>query len=234
MTPQSRIKVTTDTADLGSRAKDGPLSKAMLLKQSPHAVASARDNILSVAIGYEVREIRKKLGITVADLAATTNLSMGMLSKIENGITAPSLTTVQLLAQALGVPVAAFVRRFDEVRDVCFVKAGQGVKRERRGTRAGHEYNLLGLIGQNTTGVIVEPYLITLTADSDIFPTFQHEGQEFLYMLEGEVHYRHADKLYRMKPGDSLLFDADAPHGPEVLGKLPARYLSITWHREKG
>jgi hypothetical protein len=44
-------------------------------------------------------------------------------------------------------------------------------------------------------------------------------------MLEGEVDYRHGDQVYPLKPGDSLFFDADAPHGPEVLVKLPARYL---------
>lgn len=105
---------------------------------------------------------------------------------------------------------------------------------ERRGTRAGHQYNLLGHLGQNGSGVVVEPYLITLTADSDIFPTFQHEGLEFLHMLEGSVRYRHGDTLYLMEPGDSLFFDADASHGPEVLEKLPARYLSIISYPEKG
>ncbi len=75
--------------------------------------------------------------------------------------------------------------------------------------------------------MVVEPYLITLTTESDVFPTFQHEGLELLYMLEGEVDYRHGDRIYALKPGDSLFFDADAPHGPEVLVKLPARYLSV-------
>ena len=56
---------------------------------------------------------------------------------------------------------------------------------------------------------------------------FQHEGLELLYMLEGEVDYRHGDQVYPLKPGDSLFFDADAPHGPETLVKLPARYMSI-------
>jgi len=74
---------------------------------------------------------------------------------------------------------------------------------------------------------MVEPYLITLTQESDIFPTFQHGGIETIYMLEGELQYRHSDTLYPLKPGDTLFFDADAPHGPEVLEKLPARYLSI-------
>ena len=52
-----------------------------------------------------------------------------------------------------------------------------------------------------------------------------------LYMISGEVIYRHANLLYRMRAGDSLLFDADAPHGPEQLVRLPARYLSIICYR---
>ena len=75
--------------------------------------------------------------------------------------------------------------------------------------------------------MIVEPYLITLSDKSDIFPTFQHGGIETIYMLEGEVDYRHGDEVYSLAPGDTLFFDADAPHGPEKLVKLPARYLSI-------
>ncbi len=197
------------------------------LMQNPHAVRDTREKVLEVAIGREVRSFRKKLGVTVADLAAATNISLGMLSKIENGIASPSLTTLQALSRALGVPVTAFFRRFEEERGAVFVKAGEGLDVERRGTRAGHQYNLLGHIGPNTSGVVVEPYLITLTEDSDVFPTFQHEGIEFLYMLEGEVVYRHGGNLYHMKPGDSLFFDADAPHGPEELTVLPMRYLSI-------
>lgn len=213
---------------------EGKPSGTAIPYQDPHAVRDVRVNNLEMAIGHEVRTLRKKLGITGSDLASATGISLGMLSKIENGNTSPSLTTLQSLAQALGVPMTAFFRRFEEVRNATFVKAGEGVELERRGTRAGHQYNLLGHIGKNASGVVVEPYLITLTADSDVFPTFQHEGLEFLYMLEGAVRYRHGDRLYLMEPGDSLFFDADAPHGPEVLETLPARYLSIICYPEKG
>ena len=75
--------------------------------------------------------------------------------------------------------------------------------------------------------MIVEPYLITLTAKSDVFPTFQHGGIETIYMLEGVVDYRYDDRSFRLEPGDTLFFDADAPHGPENLITLPARYLSV-------
>jgi transcriptional regulator with XRE-family HTH domain len=180
-----------------------------------------------VAIGRAVRSFRKQKAMTVADLSKDTGLSIGMLSKIENGVTSPSLATLQALAHALSVPMTAFFRRYEQRREVMHVKAGQHLEIERRGTRAGHQYNLLGHLGANASGVIVEPYMITLTETSDVFPTFQHDGIELLYMLEGEVEYRHGDRTFVMQPGDSLFFEADAPHGPEKLNRLPARYLSV-------
>jgi transcriptional regulator with XRE-family HTH domain len=196
-------------------------------EQDPHALSGARDSMLEVAIGREVRAFRNKLGITASDLAKAAGLSLGMLSKIENGVTSASLTTLQRLSKALGVPVTALFRRFEERRDAVFVSAGQGLLIERRGTRAGHQYQLLGHTGGVSGGVVVEPYLITLTEESDVFPLFQHGGLELIYILEGRVVYRHADKLYPMGPGDSLFFDADAPHGPEELVRLPIRFLSV-------
>ncbi|CAH2601134.1 Helix-turn-helix domain-containing protein [Rhodovastum atsumiense] len=195
-------------------------------QQNPHALSGAREHRLEVAIGQQVREYRTRLGMTVADLGRQAGLSAGMLSKIENGVTSPSLSTLQALSRALNVPVTAFFRKFEEQRDATFVKAGEGLAIERRGTRAGHQYQLLGhTIGSKS--VVVEPYLVTLTETSDVFPVFQHSGLEFIYLLEGEVSYRHADKLYNMQPGDSLFFDADAPHGPEELHRLPIRLLSV-------
>jgi transcriptional regulator with XRE-family HTH domain len=182
-------------------------------------------NQLEIAIGQQVRVFRKQLHMTVAEVAGQAHLSPGMLSKIENGLTSPSLATLKALSGALNVPVTAFFRKYEEERDATFVKAGQGLNIERRGTRAGHQYQLLG----HTVGkqVFVEPYLITLSEESDVFPLFQHDGVEFIYMLTGEVVYRHADQTYRLTPGDSLFFDADAPHGPEELITLPIRFLAV-------
>jgi transcriptional regulator with XRE-family HTH domain len=195
--------------------------------QDPHRVRDLSERNLEVAIGREVRAFRRAQGMTVADLAQATGLSIGMLSKIENGVTSPSLATLQALAHAFSAPITAFFRGYEERREVQHVRAGEHLEIERRGTRAGHQYHLLGHIGSNASGVVVEPYLITLTEESDVFPTFQHDGIELLYMLEGEVTYRHGDRLFLLRPGDSLIFDADARHGPEILNRLPARYLSI-------
>ncbi|WP_299191042.1 helix-turn-helix domain-containing protein [uncultured Litoreibacter sp.] len=198
------------------------------LTQDPHSTRDDdREKVLEIAIGREVRAFRRQQEITVAELSNLTGLSIGMLSKIENGNTSPSLTTLQTLANALSVPLTSFFRRFEEARVAVHTKSGEGVEIDREGTRANHQYNLLGHIGSNASGVIVEPYLITLSKKSDVFQTFQHGGIETIYMLEGEVDYRHGDEVYPLKPGDTLFFDADAPHGPERLVSLPARYLSI-------
>ena len=216
---------TPITNELVDQPITSPSELKLPLKQDPHSVRGETERRLEVAIGREVRTIRRQLGITVSDLAESSGLSVGMLSKIENGLTSPSLTTLQALSHALGVPISQLLKRFEEQRVAVQVKSGEGVSAERRGTRAGHQYQLLGYLGANNSGVIAEPYMITLTDESDVFQMFQHDGIEFLYFLEGSVEYQHADQRFVMEPGDSLFFDADAPHGPTKLIILPARYL---------
>ena len=172
-----------------------------------------------------MRRLRKDLDLTVAELGAAAGISTGMLSKIENGSISPSLATLDSLARALNVPISRLFSETEEQRDCSFVKAGQGVRIERRGTKAGHKYDLLGHSLGGSIGA--EPYLITLKSDAVPYTDFRHAGIEFIYMLTGKVRYRHADRSYVMEPGDALFFDAAARHGPEELIKAPMTYLSI-------
>ena len=189
------------------------------------AAPEAAPSTIEAGIGAEVRRLRKSLDLTVAGLAAAAGISTGMLSKIENGGISPSLASLDALAKALNVPIAQLFTDAEERRDCSFVKAGQGARIERRGTKAGHLYDLLGhsLEGE----IAVEPYLITLSEGAEAYTQFRHAGVEFIYMLSGKVIYRHADKLYPMSAGDALFFDAGAPHGPEELLERPMTYLSI-------
>jgi len=180
---------------------------------------------LEEGIGTEVRRLRKSLDLTVAELGTAAGISAGMLSKIENASISPSLATLDALAKALNVPVSRLFAESEERRDCSFVKAGSGVRIKRRGTKAGHQYDLLGHSLAGELGV--EPYLITLKKDAVPYTNFRHAGVEFLYMLSGKVRYRHADRTYLMEPGDALFFDAAARHGPEELVETPMQYLSI-------
>jgi transcriptional regulator with XRE-family HTH domain len=186
---------------------------------------SLSDLTLEQAIGAQIRQLRRRVGVTVSVLAAAASLSGRTLSRIENGQLSPSLASLKALARSLNVPLTTFFSTFEEKRDCSFVKCGAGLAIERRGTRAGHQYSLLGRAPRGS--VVVEPHLITLREGAAAYPVFQHEGTEFIYMLTGEVVYRHGDQSYHLAPGDTLLFDSAAPHGPEKLLIKPMTYLSI-------
>lgn len=180
---------------------------------------------LERALGARIRAIRRRHDLSVADLAGASGLSAGMISKIETGQISPSLASLQAVAGALGVPMAALFASIEERRDCSLVRAGQGVTIERRGTKVGHVYELLGhaLGGE----VAVEPYLITLREDAAPYTGFRHAGTEIIHLLSGRLVYRHGEESYALGPGDTLMFDSAAPHGPETLVDLPTIYLSI-------
>ncbi|TXK18740.1 XRE family transcriptional regulator [Homoserinibacter sp. GY 40078] len=180
---------------------------------------------LETVIAARVREYRVAAGLNAAELAAKSGISRAMISRIETATTSASLSTIERLADALAVPVTALFRGVDTEREAAFTPAGQGSVTARSGTRLGHEYRQLGLL-KGIDGAI-DPTLVTLTESSAVFPLFQHPGTEFFYMLEGVMVYAHGSHSYTLRPGDSLLIDGEAPHGPQELIEVPIRFLAI-------
>ena len=186
----------------------------------------SKDESLEHYLGNAIREIRINLGLTIADVAMLAGISRGMLSKIENAQTATSLETISRLAKALGVSLATLFRNCDaRVGSAQLIKKGEGMEVVRRGTKRGHTYHLLAYDqGPKKT---FEPFLITINHESETFPTFEHPGIEFIYMLEGCIEYRHGQNTYVLSPGDALTFEGDIPHGPEKLIKCPIQFLTV-------
>ena len=209
-------RTRTNTAE-----PDAPTEPLTTLSNAPPE--PVRD--LEKALGLQVRKLRRDRELSVADLAAAAKISVGMLSKIENGQISPSLSTIRALADALATPLTSLFASFEEKRDCSFVPKGKGVVIERRGSKAGHVYELLGAVLGGD--IVVEPYLITLKSDAEAYTGFRHAGIELIYMLSGEVVYRHAESTFRLVPGDALLFDSAGLHGPETLVRVPMTYLSI-------
>jgi len=181
---------------------------------------------VSARIGRAARRIREELDLTLANVAQHAGISPGMLSRLETGHVNPSLETIVALAEALGVRPALLLQEVGEVEgDVQHVPDGEGLEVVRRGTKRGHTYHLLA--AQRGPVKVFEPFLVTLTDKSEVFPGFQHAGTEFIYILSGEIRYRHGKSSYLLKAGDSLTFRGDVAHGPERLVKVPIRMLSI-------
>ena len=181
---------------------------------------------LEETVGAAIREQRLKHGLTIAQVAEQADISRGMLSKIENGQTTAGMDTLARIARALGVSMSMLFSKYDASATAAqHIKKGAGMEVVRRGTKSGHTYELLAY----DQGPVkhFEPFLITIEDDSERYPSFEHPGTEFIYMLEGRIEYRCGQETYLLEPGDALSFQGEVPHGPERLLACPIRFLSV-------
>jgi len=188
----------------------------------PDAPSKALDRFL----GNSIRQLRLQHSLTLAEISDRTQISRGMLSKIENGLSSTSLENLEHIANALGVTLSSLFQGYNLPKSaVQHVKKGQGMEVVRRGTRSGHTYQLLAY--DQGPQKLFEPFLISLEDPGEEFPNFEHPGTEFIYMLEGEVEYRVGEETFVLEPGDSLTFRGEIPHRPEKHTKLPIRFLAV-------
>ena len=182
-------------------------------------------------IGKNIKLLRKKKGLTLQDLEGLTGLTSGYISKIERSKKSPPYSTVSKLATALGVRIdhlsSEKTQKLDDPR-VVFVKNVE-VKAEKQYVKnKGYHYQALapGKIGKNMDPYIIEP-------DFDEPAIFQHEGEEFLYVLEGKHEFTYDGKTYIMEKGDSIYYDANVPHTGKSIGKKRAILLAVNYNYKR-
>jgi transcriptional regulator with XRE-family HTH domain len=183
---------------------------------------------LASLLGRQIESLRLAAGLTASAVAKKAGLSNSMYSRVERGMSSPSVDSIDRIAGALGVPVSKLFLDQSRRSDCSYVPAGKGLKVNRIGSTAGHEYELLGhLLSGN---LFVEPYRVSLLTGAEPCSTFQHTGVEFLFVISGSMQYRYGERRFALKPGDSLLFDAAAQHGPEKFGASSVSYLSVVFN----
>ncbi|MFL6548510.1 MAG: helix-turn-helix domain-containing protein [Povalibacter sp.] len=201
-------------------------------KSAQSAQAPVPPANLAASVGATIRRLRSAQGLTLADVADRAQISQGMLSRLETGAVSPSLETIAAVAAALGADLPTLFRGLAvQPSDAQLVSKGEGLEVVRRGTKRGHTYHLLA--SDRGPRKTFEPFLVTLNNKSEIFPDFEHPGTEMIHMLEGSLRYRHGSESFLLKPGDTLTFSGEVPHGPQTLIKLPIRFLSIIIYGEE-
>ena len=180
---------------------------------------------LDRVVGLAVKAERSLLGMTLADLSARSGVSTPMISKIERGGVSASLSTLNALAQSMGVPIINFFAGTVEINEVSLVRAGEGIAVRRAGSTYGHSYKLLSKVA--TANVDFESYLITLDDSVTGTPIFQHAGVEFMHILQGTLSYRVGEDVYTLMPGDTLTFEATVPHGPVHKDSAPSVFVTV-------
>lgn len=177
-------------------------------------------------IGIQIKRYRQEQGLKLSDVAQSSEISQGMLSKIENAQVSTSLETLSRLCEVLGIPLSTLFSQYDQQEShAMLVKSGEGMEVVRRGTDKGHTYHLL--THSRGPKKNFEAYLVSIDDENEEFPNFSHPGTEMLYLIEGELIYRHGDETFHMYPGDCLTLEGEIPHGPAELLQVPIRLLSM-------
>jgi transcriptional regulator with XRE-family HTH domain len=181
----------------------------------------------SIARNIKALRINKKMSLD--ELSRLTGLTKGYLSKIERSHKAPPLSTLNKIALTMDVDVTYFLREnAEEVRDVnlTLVRKGDRKKVVTKGSLSlyGYEYEALAY---NKPGKNMEPFIISPALNKEA--TFRHDGEEFMYVLEGSHEFTYNGKRYILKKGDSIYFDSNVPHSGRSLGNKKAKILTIIY-----
>ncbi len=174
-----------------------------------------------IDIGARLREIRTRRRLSLRALAEASGLSINTLSLIERNKTSPSVSTLQRIASALGIPISLFFMEEKHTASIIYTPADQ---RQRVVIPQGY----LERLGSGVPHQCAEPFLLILDpgATSGQTPVV-HAGNEFVYCLEGHLMYEIEDKQFELKAGDSLLFEANLPHRWRNIGDTPSKALLV-------
>jgi len=185
-----------------------------------------RKHDLAKRIGKRAKELRKGAGLNQKKLAQAAGLSPGLLSRIENGLAMPSIPTLQIISEALKTDIGYF---FKEAEENGYVVTHPGERRvvvSKSGPTGKIAYEL-ELLAEGMKNPFMEPAIVTpVGEEADVLPTI-HDGQEFMYVIEGKLKLSVGSKEYILKKGHSAYWNGNVPHKTVSLGQNRARALHV-------
>jgi transcriptional regulator with XRE-family HTH domain len=181
-------------------------------------------------VGERIRELRENKGLSLQDMANRTGYSSALLSQVENHFISPPLGGLIKIAKALEVKVGTFfgdepresyaIVRKDERKHISRFASKEGVS-------YGYSYESLGFDKKDRQ---MEPFLVTLepaTVKSEKLSS--HDGEEFIFVLEGEMEAILGDHKDVLHPGDCIYYDSTIPHKVQCHREVPTKILAVLW-----
>ena len=172
-------------------------------------------------LGEKIKRLRLQHGLTQEELALRCNLSKGFISQLERDLTSPSIATLKDILECLGTDLRSFFNEHEAEKIVFGAQDVFDTTDQENGTA------ITWLI-PNAQKNEMEPILLTLEPGSATALDDPHAGEEFGYLLAGQITIHLGDKSYKAKKGESFYFKCSAPHSLENTGKLPARILWVS------
>jgi transcriptional regulator with XRE-family HTH domain len=174
-----------------------------------------------------IKKFRQYKKMSLEKLAQLSGLTKGYVCKIENSDKAPPLSTLGKIANALDTDISILLADESEVPEnlsLCIVRKDERKEVVSRGTLYGYHYDALAhkKIGKNMEPYIIEPAFREKAV-------FSHDGEEFMFVLEGRHEFVYDGKKYILEEGDSIYFDSIVPHSGRSLGRKKAKVLAVMY-----
>jgi len=189
-----------------------------------------RHEVKKLHIGKKIREIRKKGGLVLQDLSDRTGLSKPLLSQIEKETVSPPIATLLKISKALNTNISFFFQDDGSEEKVIVVRKDESKVIDSRyfgREESGYYYEALAF---KKPQKYMEPFLVEFKRKRvDQLSYFSHDGEEFIYLLEGTLEFRTENQQYILQPGDSLYFESSIPHAYRALERRNAKALSVIY-----
>lgn len=189
-----------------------------------------KHEVKKLHIGKKIRDLRKKAGFVLQDLSDQTGLSKALLSQIEKEVVSPPIATLLKISKALNVNISFFFQDSDPEEKVVLVRRDESKIIDSRyfgREESGYYYEALAY---KKSKKYMEPFLVEFKRKrAEKLSYFSHEGEEFIYLLEGKLEFRTEGQQYFLDPGDSLYFESSIPHAYRALGRRNAKALTVVY-----
>ncbi len=180
-------------------------------------------------IGRNIKLLRLERGLNLRDFAEATGFTKGYLSKVENAKKAPPVSTLLILAKALGVNISAILSEEGDKPQITLVKKSERETMARDGTAFGYSYEPLA---HKFAQRRMDPYVLTLPLKPRKRAVFQHKGEEILMVLEGTMRFVHGERELLVEEGDCIYFDASIPHFGTAVESKPVKCLMVIFSED--
>jgi transcriptional regulator with XRE-family HTH domain len=189
-----------------------------------------KHEVKKLHIGKKIRDLRKKAGLVLQDLSDRTGLSKPLLSQIEKEVVSPPIATLLKISKALNINISFFFQDNTLEEKVVLVRKDESKVIDSRffgREESGYYYEALAY---KKSKKYMEPFLVEFKRKRENqLSYFSHDGEEFIYLLEGTLEFRTEDQQYILQPGDSLYFESSAPHAYRAMGRRNARALTVVY-----
>ncbi|MEO6848370.1 MAG: cupin domain-containing protein [Chthoniobacterales bacterium] len=184
---------------------------------------NATPQTAEVRVANRLRQLRADKGLTLKELAERVDLSSAFLSRVENHKVSITLASLERISTALEAPLSAFFEDEQLQPPIVLCRDGKGTQGRIRGRNG----LMLKLLAASKRGKLMEPILVDITSASEAMPLITHSGEEFNYIVEGEVVLLYGKDEIVLYKGDSVYYDATVPHAARAVPGKPGMLLSV-------